>query len=158
MARITEPTAKEEAEWKEWVASRPAAVRAIAERFDPWTLYRMKSSGFRVTVRSFSEDGTLTVDVSGDYNHVLYEHSAFGIDPNDLEPCELPSPGEPLGSVLTDEEFEQNIEALRVLIRPDLFVMGNDGIAKRKSRARRLPLWSGEVRPGSPRMVRRQRR
>jgi hypothetical protein len=47
MARISEPTAKEEAEWKEWVASRPAAVRAIAERFDPWTLYRMKSSGFR---------------------------------------------------------------------------------------------------------------
>jgi hypothetical protein len=62
-----------------------------------------------------------------------YEHSAFGIDPNDLEPCELPSPGEPLGSILTDEEFEQNIEALRVLIRPDLFVMGDDGIAKRKS-------------------------
>ena len=43
------------------------------------------------------------------------------------------SPGEPLGSALTDEEFEQNIEALRVLIRPDLFVMGDDGIAKRKS-------------------------
>ncbi len=133
MARISEPTAKEEAAWKEWIASQLAAIRAIAERFDPWSLYRMKSTGHRVTVRGFSEDGTLRVDVTGDYNLVLHERTVFGIDPNDLEPCEIPPPDEPVGSVLSDEQFEENIEALRVLVRPDLFVMGDDGIAKRKS-------------------------
>jgi len=93
----------------------------------------MKSTGDRVTLRGISTDGTVHVDVTGDYNYVLLERTVFGVDPNDLEPCELPSPDEPVGSVLTHEEFEKNIEALRVLIRPDLFVMGDDGIAKRKS-------------------------
>jgi hypothetical protein len=158
MARIFQPTTEEEAAWKKRVASGPAIVRAVGERLDPWSLYRMKSTGDRVTLRGISADGTVHVDVTGDYNYVLLERTVFGVDPNDLEPCEIPSPDEPVGSVLTHEQFEENIEALRVLIRPDLFVMGDDGIAKRKSRARRLPLGSGDARPGPPRIVRRRQR
>ena len=132
MARISEPTAEVEAAWKEWVAERPDAVRAVAERFDPWTLYRMKSTNQRVTLYSISEDGTVSVDVSGAYNFVFCERTVFGIDPNDLEPCEVPSPDENVGSILTGEQVEGNIDTLRVLIRPDLFVMDDDGTARRK--------------------------
>lgn len=92
----------------------------------------MKSTGQRVTLCSIFEDGTISVSVSANYNFVLHERNVFGIDPNDLEPCEIPPPDELVGSVLTDEQVEENIDALRVLVRPDLFVMDNDGTAKRK--------------------------
>ena len=130
--RFREPTAKEENGWKKWVAERPDSVRLIAERFDPWTLYRMKSTAERVTLYSIFEDGTICVNVSDRYNFVLHERRVFNIDPNDLEPCDIPPPSEPVGSVLSAEQVEENIDALRCLIRPDLFVMGSDGKAQRK--------------------------
>jgi hypothetical protein len=67
MARIFQPTTEEEAAWKKKVASGPAIVRAVGERLDPWSLYRMKSTGDRVTLRGISVDGTVHVDVTGDY-------------------------------------------------------------------------------------------
>ncbi len=91
----------------------------------------MKSTSQRVTLSSICEDGTISVSVSADYNFVLHERNVFGIDPNDLEPCEIPSSDELVGSVLTQEQVEENIDALRVLVRPDLFAMDNDGTAKR---------------------------
>jgi len=133
MAFIIEPTPEQEKEWAEWVASRPDKVRAVAERFPPWELYRMKSTGQRVTVASYSEDGTVSVNVSADFNVTLFERNVFGIDPDDLEPCDLPNETEPRGALMTGEEVNENIDALRVAIRPDLFVMGADGKAQRKS-------------------------
>jgi hypothetical protein len=41
-------------------------------------------------------------------------------------------PAELVGAILTDEQVEENIDALRILIRPDLFVTDGDGTAKRK--------------------------
>jgi hypothetical protein len=135
MARIYDPTPQQETKWQEWVSSCPDVVRTVAERFDPWTLYLLKSTGQRVTVCSFWEDGTVSVIVSGDYNLVTFEREVFGIDPNDLEPCEIPSLDEPVGALLSDHEFEENIDALRCIGRPDLWVMGEDGKAKRKKAA-----------------------
>lgn len=132
MARVLEPTAEQEAGWKEWVESRPPGVREIAARFEPWCLYRLKSTGQRVTLRSIASDGTLTVNVTGQFNLVTHERAVFGIDPDDLEPCELPAAGEPLGSAMTQEEVMDNIDALRVQVRPDLWVMGDDGVARRR--------------------------
>ena len=63
--RIEEPTEERLRLWSEWVESRPPVVRDIAKRFNPWTIYRLKSSGHRVYIYSFSEDGTLTVVVDG---------------------------------------------------------------------------------------------
>jgi hypothetical protein len=102
MARYFEPTPEQEALWKAWVAERPGPARKIAKQFDPWTLYLLKSTGNRVTLHSLSEgdgDGkvAVTVNVLGKYNIVAFERQVFGIDPADLEPCELPSPGEPVG-------------------------------------------------------------
>jgi len=100
MARIVEPTQAQVEEWKAWVAERPEVVREIAERLEPWSLYRLKTTDQRVTLYSISEDGTVTVDVTGQFNPSLFERRVFGIDPDDLEPCELPTPGEPLGMEL----------------------------------------------------------
>lgn len=109
MARIVERSSEQEAGWQEWVASRPAGVRAVAERFDPWSLYRMKSTGQRVTIVSFGEplDGcpvTLTVWVSGKFNFTIPDLQVFGIDPDDLEPCDLPGPEELVAVAFTGTE------------------------------------------------------
>jgi hypothetical protein len=135
MARFYTPTSEQEEGWKEWVSERPAAVRAVAERFDPWSLYRLKSSGHRVSVYSFSEGPpvTLTVAVLADFNAVMFERQVFGILPDDLEPCELPAENEVVGALMSQEEVEENLDALRVTVRPDLWQMSEDGTAMRKN-------------------------
>ncbi len=109
MARFVEPTPEQERAWREWVAERPPEVRAVAEQFDPWTLYWMPSSRHRVTLRSFdeTEDGrvTLRVVVSGRFNAVIFDREVFGIEPDGLVECDLPDPDELVGSLdLTDDE------------------------------------------------------
>lgn len=111
MANWTEPTEKELGEWEAWVYSRPDKVRVVAEKFHPWKLYKMRSSGHRVMVSSFYEDEDnnimLTVDVTGDFNFVAFERRVFGVDPSDLEECDLPGPDEITGSAdMTPREVE----------------------------------------------------
>lgn len=128
------PSKAEERAWAKWVASRPPAVREVAERFFPWRLYRIKSSGHVAVLRSFCEDGTLTVTMSAKYNNLLFERYVFGVPPDDLEECDPPDPSEMLGKpLLSHDEVEMNIDALRVMMRPDLWAMGEDGKAIRKS-------------------------
>lgn len=61
-----------------------------------------------------------------------FDRSVFGIDPDDLEECDLPAPEERLGAALTQDEVGDNLDALRVMVRPDLFEMMPDGKARRK--------------------------
>lgn len=109
MARWTEPKAEQVEAWRAWVAERPPLVRVVAERFEPWSVYRMRSTGQRVSVLGFDEDDggsvTLRVAVRGDWNLVTHERDVFGIDPGDLEPCDLPAPGELVGSLDLPVEF-----------------------------------------------------
>lgn len=136
MAVIFEPTDEQKTAWAEFVASRPDNVKAVAERFFPWILYRLKSSGHRVTLCSFGEheDGTvtLTVNVTGEFNAVMFERSVFGISPDDLEECELPTEDESTGTLMGPQDVDANIDALRVMVRPDLFAMNEHGKAVRK--------------------------
>lgn len=117
MKRLATPTKEEERVYRDWIASRPEKVKAVAERFDPWSLYRMKSTGHRVTLHSFDENknGTITlkVDVTGDFNTVLFERRVFGVDPDDLELCDPPAPGEPVGATLNRHEALEFINAER---------------------------------------------
>lgn len=119
MARILEPTEEQLAEWNEWVAARPEHVRRVAKRFDPFSLYRMKSTGSRVTLVGFGEhdDGsvTMTIYIGGKFNAVIFERQVFGVSPDDLEPCELPGADEPLGVLLTDDAA---IDAMVETVRP----------------------------------------
>lgn len=132
MAHYIEPTPDQQRAWREWVAERPPVVRRIAERFDPWTLYRLKTTNQRVTLLSISEDHTVTVAVTGEFNLVMHDRQVFGINPDDLEPCDLPPPDAKLGTMLTEQEVADNIDAMRVMVRPDLWELDSNGKAIRK--------------------------
>jgi hypothetical protein len=104
--RHTQPTTDQIREWESWLAKRPAAIRATVTRLkiDPWTLYRLKTTDQRVFLLALFEpkaDGKVLcrVAVSGDFNLLAFERSVFGIDPEDLEECDLPGPEEPVGAL-----------------------------------------------------------
>lgn len=82
------------------------ALRELVTRWPPNLLYRHKRTGQRVVIRSYAGDGTVRMVVSGLYNLVLHERVVFGVDPHDLEECELPTEGEELGAVLSADEVE----------------------------------------------------
>ncbi len=95
MARLFEPTPKQEAGLAAWYASRSDRVQTVAERFPPWELFRIKSTGQIVHVLAFGKDEgkpiTLRVNVPRSLNaiHPLQEdYQVFGLDPDDLEPTD----------------------------------------------------------------------
>lgn len=130
--RFCQPTKKQEKGYAAWVRELPKKARAVAQRFDLWTLYKLKETGDRVILRAFADDGTLTVIVSGRFNLVMFEREVFGIRPDDLEECDLPAADEPTGTLLSREETFAKLDQLRVMVRPDLWAMGDDGKAVRK--------------------------
>lgn len=121
MARLYDPSPEQQASWDQWVASRPANVRAVAENFDPWSLYRIKATGQRCTLVSFGEadDGsvTLAVAVTGEHNLTMFDRKVFGLNPHDIEPCDPAPPGETVGIVLTDlDAIDSYIDAIRPMV------------------------------------------
>jgi hypothetical protein len=119
MANVMAPTPEQVQDWDEWVSERPQAVRETLQRYDlkPWKLYRLKSSGHRVRLYSVDEpeDGsapTVKVDVLGRFNIVAFDLRVFGVNPADLEECDLPADHEPLGAVLSPEETTAVIEGV----------------------------------------------
>jgi hypothetical protein len=119
MAKIAEI---DQTAWAEWVATRPECVRVLCEKLPPDRLYRMKSTGQRVTLHSYSENNTVTVDISGEYNFLTFDRQVFGIDPDDLEECDIPS-GELLGTMIVQDD---DVEAFIDAVRPD--VLASRGI------------------------------
>ena len=136
MANFYEPTADNIEDWARWLKDRPAIVREAAIKLLPWKLYRL-SGQHRVVIVSYDEPKngdpvTLTVAVTGKFNLVEFDRQVFGVKPEDLEECELPALGEPVGTLMTAEEFEENIDVMRVRIRPDLWELDANGKAVRK--------------------------
>jgi hypothetical protein len=116
VANIIEPSEQLQADYEAWVESGDMApeIKAIALRMPPWKIFRMKSDGHRVTLIGFNNDGTVTVNISGKFNLIIFERNVFGIDPDDLEECELPSRAEDVGSILkTDEEISSYMNDLK---------------------------------------------
>ena len=118
MAAFRSPSTDDQRVWEEWLASRPAHVRQVAEQFPPWELFLLKSSGHRVVPHSFQENKetkavTMTLDVLGEFNVLFYERRVFGVKPEDLEPCALPADDEPHGVVLTPDEAVAHINKMR---------------------------------------------
>ena len=56
---------------------------------------------------------TLTVNITGEFNLISFDQQVFGIDPDDLEECDLPVEGEPLGEALNEDEQLEYINARR---------------------------------------------
>lgn len=81
--------------WYDWITSRPQEIQDMAEKYNLLgdELYRLKTTGQRVYLYSLSEDGTVTVVVLPEYNperFMIAGKRVFGINPADLEPCDLP--------------------------------------------------------------------
>lgn len=112
----------DQSRYEEWVVSRPPAVRAVVERLPPDRLYRMKSTGQRCTIAAYGEceDGsvTLRVEVTGQYNRVLFSREVSGIAPDDLSECDLPAPGEDVGD--TSSEAGWTKEDVQKILLPEL--------------------------------------
>ena len=114
MANIIEPTEGQVNEWNTWLRDRPECVRILAVKLVPWKLYRIRESGHRVTLVAFDEHVndrvTCRVLVGSEYNLVAFEREVFGIDPADLEECDLPAVNEICGSIgLSVEECREII-------------------------------------------------
>lgn len=101
MAKFREYTEEHRARIDAWLATRPTVIQELAAQFTGDRLYRLKSTGHRVTIYSYLEDGTMTVLVTGKYNRVMFERRVFGIKPEELVECDLPSENEVLGTILT---------------------------------------------------------
>lgn len=111
MAKITE---LDREAWNEWVASRPPVIQEMCAKLPPDRLYRLSPTGHRVTLVSYSENGTVTVAVTGEYNALAFSRQVFGINPDDLTECDLPGEDEVLGTLLTDKaEVDKYIDATR---------------------------------------------
>jgi hypothetical protein len=91
MAEFYQFTEEQKAGLAAWLAERPPQVRALAERFPPNQLFRLKTTGQIVSTLAFAEDGTLRVLLDQKYNPAaIWSREVFGINPDDLEPCEVP--------------------------------------------------------------------
>jgi hypothetical protein len=91
MARWMTPTKKEVSDMKAKFKDRPRHVRAVFNRLDFFELYLLKTTGYRVKLCAIEDDGSVTVGVGHLYNDIPYSSVMFGIDPDDLEPCDLPT-------------------------------------------------------------------
>ncbi len=103
--------------FESWLATRPQDIQDLARRYPPGVLYMMKSSGHRVTIIAYAEDGTVRVNVGDEYNFVAFPREVFGVNPEDLEECDLPGPDEPVGSLCkTDEEIAAHLKHMKHIL------------------------------------------
>lgn len=117
MAKIIEMTENQQKEWNKWLKTRPAIIREVATKYPADKLYLLKTTNQRVEIISYFEDGTVKVFVSGKYNLCDFEHHVFGINPDDLEECDLPNPGEKIGAILQNKkDIEKYIDYIRPFV------------------------------------------
>lgn len=72
----------------EWRATRPESVQKLIDDYPPHLLYTLGDRR-RCTLHSYSEDGTVTVNITQEWNPEcelwLMNRQVFGIDPKDLK-------------------------------------------------------------------------
>lgn len=96
-------TPTQERMWAEWMAERPELIQTVAKKYNLRAdlLYCLKTTNQHVTLHSFSEDGTVTVNVLDKFNQHrpvtrllpgINERRVFGIFPEDLEECDYDGP------------------------------------------------------------------
>ncbi len=77
-------------EFYDWYNGRPDVIKAMIDKTPINRLYRLKTTGQIVFIFSYKECGTVTVTVPAEYNFPhLTTYNVFGINPDDLEECEL---------------------------------------------------------------------
>lgn len=85
-------TERQEKIWADWVAARPQVIQDIIAKYDFRfdRLYRLKTTGQRVLISEYYEDGTVVVSVLQKFNrgYMPLDKAVFGIKPEDLEECD----------------------------------------------------------------------
>lgn len=114
MANLYEFDEQKLKEWHEWLKDRPQIIKDLAKQLPPNKLYLLKTSNHKVTLISYEENGTVTVNVSGDFNRVIFERNVFGVNPENLEECDIPNK-DGCGLILTES---QDIDAFVDAVRP----------------------------------------
>ena len=72
------------AAWEEWVAGRPEQVQVLCRKFPPFRQYWLNPPGQVVSIYSYSENGTLTVNaIAEDNPSLIFSRRVFGIRPDD---------------------------------------------------------------------------
>jgi hypothetical protein len=114
MAEIIKLSPEQRASYEAWIAARPPEIQAMIRSHPPIKLYRLATTGQRVTIDSYAEDGTVTVILNGRYNVVVMDRRIFNIPLSELTECELPAPDESTGTALFDPvQVERFVEASR---------------------------------------------
>ncbi len=78
-------------EIKDWLKTRPKKIQQMAEKWPPYNIYRLTTTGQHCYLHSYSEDGTVSIIVNGHDSEVLNmmnQHmpcNVFGINPEELE-------------------------------------------------------------------------
>ena len=98
-------------EFEVWLRALPESIQPLVRSHPPDRLYRMASTGQRVTIVSYSEDRTVTVDVTGEFNLISFARRVFGVEIDDLSECERPGPAEPVGEL--DRELNEVFTSVR---------------------------------------------
>ncbi len=112
MGNVIEPTEEKLKEIEEWLKDRPQVIKDLCKKLPPFKLYKLKYCEqpelfSLVTLHSYNEDGTVTVYVSKKFNITLMERNVFGINPERLTECDIPS----------DEELEEIVKGNNLLPR-----------------------------------------
>lgn len=82
---------EQEAALEEWLAGRPQVICDLARLFPPWNAYRIKATGQHGEICSYSENGTLSLDIIGHDNALMSKMASvspttvFGIGINDIQ-------------------------------------------------------------------------
>lgn len=74
-----------------WLADTPEKVQDMAKTYPPHLLYELETTKQKVTIFSYSEDNTVTVDILDRFSLVNSEIRVFGIELSDLTECDLPN-------------------------------------------------------------------
>ena len=86
-------------EYEKWAASCPKVIQEMIKHHPVNLLYRLTTSNHRCTIHSYSENGTITVDITGQYNKVVFSRTVWGVNPSHLVECDLPTEGEEVGDL-----------------------------------------------------------
>lgn len=69
----------------DWLADRPKLIQDMAAQCPPVFLYKLTSTGSYASIISYSEDRTVTVQITREFNYTIFERQVFGIKLEDLE-------------------------------------------------------------------------
>ena len=79
------------AEFNEWLKDKPQSIKDLGDKLKPWAKYRVKVTGQRCIIKSYDENGTVMVAVTGhddeflDMKYLAQPIRVCGVKPDELE-------------------------------------------------------------------------